>query len=391
MRSKCALTSSLWCTVLTLAMCAAVARAQDPPADAPAAEAATETVVAEVAVVEAPAVPAANLPPYFTATTPQPGPDGKEQAPFWPDATGAKSGAWAAPSGDTAGGGDVPESLQIPDLYDRIAHNLFSINMVWTLIAGFLVMFMQAGFAMVEAGLCRAKNARPHVGDELDDLSARLHRVLGLWFRDRLGQLVQRPGRRRAGTASLGPGTDRCSTAASASSRRFRRRHGIFKYGLLGTKGFFLQRRRRRQRDGAVLLHDGVHGHHGHDSHRRHGRTLGLEEFLSLRAMGGAALLHLCQLGMGRRLAGASRARTGAWATGRSTLPARAWCTPWAASSPWPGPSCWARASANTSTASRRPLPGHNIPMVVVGTFILAFGWFGFNPGSTLAGTDLRI
>jgi len=36
-------------------------------------------------------------------------------------------------------------------------------------------------------------------------------------------------------------------------------------------------------------------------------------------------------------------------------------------------------------------IPGHDIPMVVLGTFILAFGWFGFNPGSTLAGTDLRI
>ena len=36
-------------------------------------------------------------------------------------------------------------------------------------------------------------------------------------------------------------------------------------------------------------------------------------------------------------------------------------------------------------------IPGHNIPMVVTGTFILAFGWFGFNAGSTLAGTDTRI
>jgi Amt family ammonium transporter len=38
-----------------------------------------------------------------------------------------------------------------------------------------------------------------------------------------------------------------------------------------------------------------------------------------------------------------------------------------------------------------RAIPGHNIPMVCIGTFILAFGWFGFNPGSTLSGTDLRI
>jgi Amt family ammonium transporter len=36
-------------------------------------------------------------------------------------------------------------------------------------------------------------------------------------------------------------------------------------------------------------------------------------------------------------------------------------------------------------------IPGHHIPMAVVGCFILAFGWFGFNAGSTLAGSDLRI
>jgi ammonium transporter, Amt family len=34
---------------------------------------------------------------------------------------------------------------------------------------------------------------------------------------------------------------------------------------------------------------------------------------------------------------------------------------------------------------------GHNLPFVVIGTFILFFGWFGFNPGSTLAANDLRI
>src|SRR5476649_508662 len=35
--------------------------------------------------------------------------------------------------------------------------------------------------------------------------------------------------------------------------------------------------------------------------------------------------------------------------------------------------------------------PAHNIAFVVIGTFILLFGWMGFNPGSTLGATDLRI
>jgi Amt family ammonium transporter len=33
----------------------------------------------------------------------------------------------------------------------------------------------------------------------------------------------------------------------------------------------------------------------------------------------------------------------------------------------------------------------HDLPMVQLGTFILAFGWFGFNAGSSLAGSDGRI
>jgi Amt family ammonium transporter len=36
-------------------------------------------------------------------------------------------------------------------------------------------------------------------------------------------------------------------------------------------------------------------------------------------------------------------------------------------------------------------LPGHNLPFTIAGTLILAFGWFGFNAGSTLSASDPRI
>ena len=38
-----------------------------------------------------------------------------------------------------------------------------------------------------------------------------------------------------------------------------------------------------------------------------------------------------------------------------------------------------------------KTLAAHNIPMAMLGTFILLFGWFGFNAASTLAATDLRF
>jgi ammonium transporter, Amt family len=38
-----------------------------------------------------------------------------------------------------------------------------------------------------------------------------------------------------------------------------------------------------------------------------------------------------------------------------------------------------------------RAIPGHSMPLVGLGVIILFFGWFGFNPGSTLAISDTRL
>ena len=68
------------------------------------------------------------------------------------------------PSGTTTGNvSDVPAAKAgeptLAELANAVGHNRVAINIVWTLIAGFLVMFMQPGFAMVETGFTRAKNA----------------------------------------------------------------------------------------------------------------------------------------------------------------------------------------------------------------------------------------
>src|SRR3954451_13403812 len=54
---------------------------------------------------------------------------------------------------------DAKTGLTLGDVANQVGQNKIGINFTWTLVCGFLVMFMQAGFAMVEAGLCRVKNA----------------------------------------------------------------------------------------------------------------------------------------------------------------------------------------------------------------------------------------
>jgi Amt family ammonium transporter len=321
----------------------------------------------------APAEPGSTVPPYFT-------PDPSAEKSPWPDPIGGAAGYWTTPSATP--GDDDTSKLTVPGLYDRIAHNLFSINMVWVLICGFLVMFMQAGFAMVEGGLCRAKNSSHTFAMNMMvyPLGCIAFYVYGFalgwgnWWNAPVP-----PG----WYSSLGPGT------AVLNSGWVVELFGK-SWTLCGTKGFCLcgmddvsvmalfffmmvfmdttatiptgtMAERWTWKNfclfalwvalpyslfanwvwgGGWLAQLGVNSGLGHGAVDFAGSSV-------VHAMGGAIAL------AGGIVIGP---RIGKYVNGKP-----------------------------------QAIPGHSIPMVIIGTFILAFGWFGFNPGSTLAGTDLRI
>ena len=50
--------------------------------------------------------------------------------------------------------------MNAADLAKQLGDLHTELNIVWTLLTGFMVMFMQAGFALVETGLTRARTSR---------------------------------------------------------------------------------------------------------------------------------------------------------------------------------------------------------------------------------------
>ena len=66
------------------------------------------------------------------------------------------------------------------------------INLLWIVIGAVLVIFMQAGFALVETGFCRAKHAAHVVAHELRHLRPRLRRLLLRRLRLRVRRLQLR-------------------------------------------------------------------------------------------------------------------------------------------------------------------------------------------------------
>ncbi|KAF0139157.1 MAG: ammonium transporter Amt family [Stygiobacter sp.] len=276
---------------------------------------------------------------------------------------------------------DVPAATAgqptLEEVANTVGHNKISINIVWTMIAGFLVMFMQAGFAMVETGFTRAKNVAHTMGM---NFFVYVIGMLGFWicgFAFMFGGV--------GGIGALG-GTPGLTSMVSFT---------LFgkTFEVLGYSGFFLNGAVYDVGVFALFLFQMVFMDTtatiptGSMAERwKFTSFIFFAFFISMFVYpiygnwvwGGGWLADLgVNFGLGHghvdfagssvvHLVGGVAALAGAIVIGP-------------------------RIGKYTKAGKSQAIPGHNIPMAIVGTFILAFGWFGFNAGSTLAGTDLRL
>ncbi len=263
-------------------------------------------------------------------------------------------------------------------LADSVGHNRVAINFTWTLLTGFLVMFMQAGFALVETGLCRAKNAG--------------HTMAMNFMIYPLGML----GFYLCGFAFMFGGMGAIGTLGGYAGLNSEFTINLFghPFGLFGMKGFMLQGAGYDTAAFALFLFQMVFMDTtatiptGSAAERWkfsafmiYGCFIGsvMYPFFGNWVWGGGWLAQLgVNFGLGHGdvdFAGSSVVHL----QGGVIALIFAWLI---------GPR---KGKYDSQGKLVNPIVPHSIPMVMLGTFILAFGWFGFNPGSSLAATDLRI
>jgi len=287
------------------------------------------------------------------------------------DPTGAKTGTINDVPAATAG------QPTIQELGNAVGHNSISINLVWTLLAGFLVMFMQAGFAMVEAGFTRAKHVAHTMGM---NFFIYVLGIVGFWI---CGFAIMFGGVGSIGALGGTPGLTHEITMTLFGKS----------FGLFGGAGFFLNNNVYDVGIFALFLFQMVFmdttatiptGAMAERWKFKAFAVYGL--FISMIVYplygnwiwGGGWLSALgTNFGLGHGVVDFAGSSVVHMVGGVAAL----------AGAMVIGP----RLGKYNKDGSVNAIPGHNIPMAMIGTFILAFGWFGFNPGSTLAGTDLRI
>jgi Amt family ammonium transporter len=265
------------------------------------------------------------------------------------------------------------------------SHGIYSVNFVWTLVAGFLVMFMQAGFALVETGLIRAKNAAHTFSMNFLVYGLGMFGFFVCGFAFLCGGLN---GTAIGGPASLGgvPTLHSMLTVGGAMN-------GDHGWGLLGTTGFFLTG--NGYDASAIVLFLFMMVFMDTTATIVTGACAERWSFKSFCIfsifVGGVIYpIYACWVWGGGWLAQLGyRAGLGHGAVdyaGSGVVHlqggALALITAYLI-----GP----RIGKYGADGKVNPILPHDIPMVQVGTFILAFGWFGFNAGSSLAGADGRI
>lgn len=269
------------------------------------------------------------------------------------------------------------EPLAVRSL-DAVGHNRVAINFMWTLVTGFLVMFMQAGFALVETGLCRAKNSA--------------HTMSMNFMIYPMGML----GFYLCGFAFMFGGLGPIATMGGYGGLNHELTINLFgkPFGLLGLKGFMLQGAGYDTAVFALFLFQmvfmdttatiptgGAAERWKFSAFMIYGCCIGtiMYPLFGNWVWGGGWLSQLgTNFGLGHGhvdFAGSSVVHM----QGGVIALIFAWLL---------GPR-YGKYDANGKLV--HPIVPHSIPMVMLGTFILAFGWFGFNPGSSLAGTELRV
>ncbi|HKI98068.1 MAG TPA: ammonium transporter [bacterium] len=295
---------------------------------------------------------------------------------------GWASGVSSKPDGSDWTAFKDPENPTTKELAADVAHAFYSINFVWTLVAGFLVMFMQAGFAMVETGLIRAKNVGHTMAMNFMVYGVGMTGFFVMGFALLCGGVNGSP---IGGPGALG--------GIAVLNKMFTISVGGHDWGLFGTTGFFLS---GHAYDAAaivwflfmmVFMDTTATIPTGAAAERWKYSSFFVFSFFI------GAIIYpiygnwlwgggwLAELGLNAGLAHGAVDYAGSSVVhlqgGALALVLAIMIGP--------------RLGKFDSEGRPRPIVGHNIPMAVIGTFILAFGWFGFNAGSSLAGTDGRI
>jgi len=277
--------------------------------------------------------------------------------------------------------GDAKKGLTIADALNQVGQNKVAINFMWTLITGFLVMFMQAGFAVVETGLCRAKNANHTM---MMNFMVYGVGMLAYWL---IGFSIQMGG--VGGVANLG-GTPPLNTEYAITL--FGKSFGLFgQHGIFLTQGgtydvgvmviFLFQ---------MVFMDTALTIVTGSAAERWKYAAFLLSSFVlgaftyplfGNWAWGGGWLATLgTNFGLGKGYCDFAGSGVVHSVGGLSALALAIIVGP--------------RIGKYTRQGKPNAIVGHDIVIVLTGCFILAFGWFGFNPGSTLGASgngNLRI